>query len=308
VLVADAISLDGLAPLRDDPRFELINKPGLKGDDLANAIADADAVLVRSSTRITRESLVRADRLKAIGRAGVGVDTIDVEAATERGIPVLTAPEGNTISAAELTMALLLALARKVPGADRSMKAGEWDKKSFTGIELHSKTLGLIGAGRIGGEVARRARGFAMRAGARPVPERRSATEPRRETATMDEVISRADVISAHVPLTDATKNLIGEAQLARMKKGVLVLNVARGGVVDEAALLAALKSGHVAGAALDVFETEPLPADHPFRSLPNVVLTPHLGASTSEAQHSVAIEMRAPCGRRWPMATSRAP
>lgn len=293
VLVADAISLDGLAPLRDDPRFELVSKPGLKGEELANAIAEADAVLVRSSTRITRESLARADRLKAIGRAGVGVDTIDVDAATERGIPVLTAPEGNTISAAELTMALLLAVARKVPGADRSMKAGEWDKKSFTGTELHGKTLGLIGAGRIGGEVARRARGFGMRVLVYdPFLNAERARSLDVETGAIDEVIERADVISVHVPLTDATRNLIGAAQIARMKKGVLLLNVARGGVVDEQALLAALQSGQVAGAALDVFETEPLPADHPFRSQPNVVLTPHLGASTSEAQHSVAIEI----------------
>ena len=293
VLVADAISLDGLAPLRDDPRFELVNRPGLKGDDLASAIADADAVLVRSATRITRESLARADRLKAIGRAGVGVDTIDVDAATERGIPVLSAPEGNTISAAELTMALLLALARKVPGADRSMKAGEWDKKSFTGTELHGKTLGLVGAGRIGGEVARRARGFGMRVLVHdPFLNAERARTLDVETAPIEDVIQHADVISAHVPLTDATRNLIGAAQIARMKKGVLLLNVARGGVVDEAALLEALKSGQVAGAALDVFEVEPLPADHPFRTLPNVVLTPHLGASTSEAQHSVAIEI----------------
>ena len=212
VLVADAISLDGLAPLRDDPRFELVNKPGLKGEDLTNAIADADAVLVRSATRITRESLSRATKLKAIGRAGVGVDTIDVDAATEKGIPVLTAPEGNTISAAELTMALLLALARKVPGADRSMKAGEWDKKSFTGTELHGKTLGSIGAGRIGGEVARRARGFQMRVLVHdPFLNAERARSLDVETATMDEVIERADVISAHVPLTDATRNLIGE-------------------------------------------------------------------------------------------------
>lgn len=293
VLVADAISLDGLAPLRDDPRFELVSKPGLKGEDLANAIADADAVLVRSATRITRESLARADRLKAIGRAGVGVDTIDVEAATERGIPVLTAPEGNTISAAELTMALLLALARKVPGADRSMKAGEWDKKSFTGTELHGKTLGLVGAGRIGGEVARRARGFGMRVLVYdPFLNAERARSLDVEPATLDEVIERSDVISAHVPLTDATRNLIGAAQIPRMKPGALLLNVARGGVVDEGALVDALRSGKIAGAALDVFETEPLPADHPLRSLPNVVLTPHLGASTSEAQHSVAIEI----------------
>jgi D-3-phosphoglycerate dehydrogenase len=293
VLVADSISLDGLTPLSEDPRFELINKPGLKGDDLASAIADADAVLVRSATKITRDSLARADRLKAIGRAGVGVDTIDVDAATERGIPVLTAPEGNTTSAAELTMALLLALARKVPGADRSMKAGEWDKKSFTGIELRGKTLGLVGAGRIGGEVARRARGFAMRVLVYdPFLNAERARALDVETATFDEVIERSDVVSAHVPLTESTRNLVGAAQIARMKKGVLILNVARGGVVDEAALMDALTSGHVAGAALDVFETEPLQPDHPLRSMPNVVLTPHLGASTSEAQHSVAIEI----------------
>src|SRR5687767_1292526 len=152
VLVADQIALDGLAPLRDDSRFELVVRPGLKGTELADAIADADAVLVRSATQITRESLARANGLKVIGRAGVGVDTIDVDAATERGIAVLTAPAGNTISAAELTMALLLALARRVPAADRSMKAGQWDRKSFSGTELYGKTLGLVGAGRIGGE------------------------------------------------------------------------------------------------------------------------------------------------------------
>ncbi|HEX9563394.1 MAG TPA: phosphoglycerate dehydrogenase [Gemmatimonadaceae bacterium] len=293
VLVADAISLDGLAPLRDDARFELVNRPGLKGDELTRAIADADAVLVRSATRITRESLAQADRLKVIGRAGVGVDTIDVDAATERGIPVLTAPEGNTISAAELTMALVLALARKVPGADRSMKAGEWDKKSFTGTELCGKTFGLVGAGRIGSEVARRARAFGMRVLVYdPFLNTERALALDVEIATLDEVLEKSDVVSVHVPLTDSTRNLVGEAQIARMKRGVLLLNVARGGVVDEQALLAALQSGHVAGAALDVFETEPLPADHPFRSLRNVVLTPHLGASTSEAQHSVAIEI----------------
>jgi D-3-phosphoglycerate dehydrogenase len=293
VLVADAIALEGLAPLRDDARFELVVKPGLKGEDLADAISGADAVLVRSATRITRDSLARADRLRAIGRAGVGVDTIDVDAATERGIPVLTAPAGNTISAAELTMALLLSLARRVAAADRSMKAGEWDKKSFTGIELHGKTLGLVGAGRIGGEVARRARAFGMRVLVYdPFLNSERARALDVEIATLDDVVARADVISVHVPLTDNTRGIVGEAQIARMKPGVLLLNVARGGVVDESALLAALKSGKVAGAALDVFEAEPLPADHPFRQLPNVVLTPHLGASTAEAQHNVAIEI----------------
>ena len=293
VLVADAIALEGLAPLRDDARFDLVVRPGLKGEELTDAIAEADAVLVRSATRITRESLSRANRLKAIGRAGVGVDTIDVEAATERGIPVLTAPAGNTTSAAELTCALLLALARRVPAADRSMKAGEWDKKSFTGIELYGKTMGLVGAGRIGGEVAKRARAFGMRVVAYdPFLNAERARALDVEVGSLDEVLERADVISVHVPLTDATRNFIGAPQMARMKTGGLLLNVARGGVVDEAALIAALESKKLGGAALDVFEAEPLPADHPLRKVPNVILTPHLGASTAEAQHNVAIEI----------------
>ena len=293
VLVADAIALDNLSPLRDDPRFELTSKPGLKGEELADAMSDADAVLVRSATRITRESMARAHRLKAIGRAGVGVDTIDVDAATERGIPVLTAPGGNTISAAELTMALLLSLARKVPAADRSMRAGEWDKKSFSGIELYGKTLGLVGAGRIGSQVAKRAREFGMSVVVYdPYLTSVRAHELDAELATLDEVLARADVLSVHVPLTDATKGLLGPAQFAKMKRSMIVLNVARGGVVDESALLAALQSKAIAGAALDVFESEPLPADHPLRTAPNVVLTPHVGASTSEAQEKVAIEI----------------
>jgi D-3-phosphoglycerate dehydrogenase len=293
ILVADAISADNLGPLTGDDRFELVMKPGLSGDALADAIGEADAVLVRSSTKITRASLAKAENLKAIGRAGVGVDTIDVDAATERGIPVLTAPGGNTVSAAELTFALLLSIARRVPAADRSMRNGEWDRKSFTGIELNRKTLGLIGAGRIGGEVAKRACAFGMHVMVFDpylTPER--ARELDVQTATFDDVVARADVLSVHVPLTTATAGLIGEAQLARMKKGAILLNVARGGVVSEPALLAALRSGHLAGAALDVFEQEPLPADHPFRSLPNVVLTPHLGAATTEAQVNVALEI----------------
>ncbi|HEV8365442.1 MAG TPA: hydroxyacid dehydrogenase [Gemmatimonadaceae bacterium] len=293
ILVADAIALDALTPLSSDPRFNLTVKTGLKGDELRDAIAGADAVLVRSATKITRDSLSRADRLKVIGRAGVGVDTIDVDAATERRIPVLTAPAGNTVSAAELTMALLLALARRVPAADRSMRAGEWDRKSFNGVELYGKTLGLVGAGRIGGEVAVRARAFGMRVMVfDPFLNPDRATALGVETAGLDEILERADVLSVHVPLTDETHGLIGEAQLAKLKPSAFVLNVARGGVVDEDALLKALQNKRLAGAALDVYSTEPLPADHPFRSLPNVVLTPHLGASTAEAQQNVAIEI----------------
>ncbi len=293
ILVADAIALDALTPLSSDSRFVLTVKTGLKGDELRDAIAGADAVLVRSATKITRESLSRADRLKVIGRAGVGVDTIDVDAATERGIPVLTAPAGNTISAAELTMALLLALARRVPAADRSMRAGEWDRKSFTGVELYGKTLGLIGAGRIGGEVAKRARAFGMRVLVfDPFLSPERAASLGAEMAAFDDVLTQADVLSVHVPLTAETTGQIGDAQIARLKPTAFVLNVARGGVVDEDALLRALQSKRIAGAALDVFSSEPLPADHPFRTLANVVLTPHLGASTAEAQQNVAIEI----------------
>ncbi|MGH7662925.1 MAG: phosphoglycerate dehydrogenase [Gemmatimonadaceae bacterium] len=293
VLVADAIATEGLEPLRADDRFELVQRPGLSGDDLADAIAGADAVLVRSATHITRESLGRADRLRVIGRAGVGVDTIDVDAATERGIAVLTAPSGNTVSAAELTLALLLSLVRRVPAADRSMKAGEWERKGFNGSELYGKTLGLVGAGRIGGEVARRARAFGMRVICHDpflTGERAGVLDI--ELASLDDVLARADVLSLHVPLSDDTRGMVGDVQIARMKTGAYVVNAARGGVIDERALREALESGHLAGAALDVYEEEPLPASHPLRALPNVVLTPHLGASTVEAQQNVAIEI----------------
>lgn len=293
VLVADSIALDGLAPLATDSRFRLVVKPGLAPDALADAIGEADAVLVRSATKITRASLAKATKLKAIGRAGVGVDTIDVDAASERGIPVLTAPAGNTISAAELTFALLLSVARKVPAADRSMKAGEWDRKSFNGFELYGKTLGLVGAGRIGGQVAKRARAFGMNVVVfDPYLTAERARELDVQLGSLDQVLTSADVLSVHVPLTDDTDGLIGTQQLASMKKGSLLLNVARGGVVDEAALLDALQRGHLGGAALDVYESEPLPKDNPLRALPNVVMTPHLGASTAEAQQNVAVEI----------------
>ena len=293
VLVADAIAADGLAPLRGDSRFELIDRPGLTGDALADAMVGVDAVLVRSATKITRESLARADRLTVIGRAGVGVDTIDVDAATERGIAVLTAPAGNTISAAELTIALILSLVRHVPAADRSMRAGKWDRKSFSGAELQGKTLGLLGAGRIGSEVARRARAFGMRVLAYdPFLTEERAQAIGLELATLETILREADIISIHVPLTETTAGLVGERQLAMMKRSSFIVNVARGGVIDEKALLRALAEKRIAGAALDVFETEPLPADDPLRSLENVVLTPHLGASTAEAQHSVALEI----------------
>jgi D-3-phosphoglycerate dehydrogenase len=293
VLVADAISADGLAPLRNDGRFSIVEKSGLKGDELARAMENVDAVIVRSATRITREVLQQAKRLQVIGRAGVGVDNIDVAAATERGVAVLNAPSGNTISAAELTCALILACVRRIPQADRSMKNGEWDRKSFTGTELYGKTLGLVGAGRIGGEVSRRARAFGMRVVAYDpylTPERAQALDI--ELLPLDDVIERADVISMHVPLTEHTAGLIDAARIARMKKGAIVVNAARGGVIDENALAEALRSGHLGGVALDVYADEPLPADSPLRALPTAVLTPHLGASTEEAQQNVALEI----------------
>lgn len=293
VLIADAISSDGLEPLRMDGRFELIEQPGLKGEELARAIEAVNAVIVRSTTRITRDSLKYAKNLQVIGRAGVGVDNIDVEAATETGVAVLNAPSGNTISAAELTLALLLALVRKVPAADRSMRAGEWDRKTFNGTELYGKTLGLIGAGRIGGEVARRARAFGMRVITYdPFLTQERAAVLEMEVATLEDVLRRADVITLHVPLTETTENLIGEKQFAMMKKTAVIINAARGGVINETELHRALADKRIAGAAIDVFAEEPLPADHPLRSLPNVVLTPHLGAATAEAQQNVAIEI----------------
>lgn len=293
VLIADPISSAGLAPLTRDGRFELVEASGLTEDELARAIAPCDAVIVRSATRITRASLAQAHRLRVIGRAGVGVDNIDVAAATERGVAVLNAPSGNTVSAAELAFALLLSLARSIAAADRSMRAGEWDRKSFSGFELYGKTLGLLGAGRIGGAVARRARAFGMHVLVHdPYLSAERAQELDVQRAALDDIIEHADVISLHVPLTESTAGLLGSAELARMKPGAVIVNAARGEVIDEDALVAALRNGTIAGAALDVFAREPLPADHPLRSLPNVVLTPHLGAQTVEAQANVALEI----------------
>jgi len=293
VLVADSIAPSGLAPLTADPRFEVIVRPGLAGEELARAIEGMHAVIVRSATHITRHALKYASSLVVIGRAGVGVDNIDVAAATERGVAVLNAPSGNTISAAELAFSLMLSLARKIPAADRSMHHGGWDKKSFTGIELLGKTLGLIGAGRIGGEVGRRARVFGMRVLAYdPYLSTRRAEELELELVELDELLAQADIISVHTPLTEVTTGLIGAAQLARMKPGALLVNAARGGVVDEEALIQALESGRLGGAGLDVYEEEPLPAEHPLRWAPNLILTPHLGASTREAQQNVAVEI----------------
>jgi D-3-phosphoglycerate dehydrogenase len=293
VLVADKISMEGLTPLREDPRFVIEERQGLSGEALARAIEPMDAVIVRSATKIPREALAYASRLKVIGRAGVGVDTIDVAAATERGVAVLNAPAGNTISAAELTFALMLARVRRIAAADRSMRAGEWERGTFGGTEVYGKTLGLVGAGRIGGEVARRARAFGMHVLVYdPYLTEERAEKLDVQLAALDDVLARADVLSLHVPLTDATAGLIGAAQLARMKPSAILVNASRGEVIDEAALVDALREKRIAGAALDVYAQEPLPRDHPLRAFDTVVLTPHLGASTAEAQANVALEI----------------
>jgi D-3-phosphoglycerate dehydrogenase / 2-oxoglutarate reductase len=292
VLLADKIPATGLEPLHDD-RFELIESTGLIGHGLATALAAADAVIVRSSTTIDRASLALAERLKVIGRAGVGVDNIDMDAATEKGIAVFNSPSGNTISAAELTMALMLAAVRRVPAADRSMRRGEWDRSSFRGAELHGKVLALIGAGRIGGEVARRARSFGMRIIANdPFLQDERARQLGIESVSLEHALAHGDVISLHVPLTDQTADLLNRDRLRLLKPSAIIVNAARGGVLDEEALAEALREGRIAGAALDTFATEPLAADSPLRGLENVVLTPHIGAATLEAQHNVAFEV----------------
>ena len=293
VLIADKITHDGLAPLEQDDRFELERQTGLDQEALADALVDFDAVLVRSTTKISAEALAKTERLKVIGRAGVGVDTIDIAAATKKGIPVLNAPAGNTTSAAELTFALLMALARRVPAADRSMKAGEWNRSQLGGTELSGKTLGLVGAGRVGGEVGRRARAFDMRVLVYdPYLTDEQAERLGITRVELDEALGQADFVSVHVPLTDSTKGLIGARELSLMRPGAMLVNSARGEVVDEAALEDALTQKRLGGAALDVYATEPLPADHPLRTLDNIILTPHLGASTGEAQRSVALEI----------------
>ncbi len=293
VLVADKISPKGVAYLRQQPGLEVVEAYGSSPEKVLELVKDVHAIAVRSETKITAEVMAAAPLLKVVGRAGVGVDNVDVEAATQRGVIVMNTPSGNTIATAELTFTHLLCGARPVPQAAASMKAGQWDRKSFSGIELFRKTLGIVGLGRIGSEVAKRAQAFGMRVLAFDpylAPSRAKAMQI--ESVTLDELLAQSDYITVHMPLTDDTKYMIDETALEKCKKGVRLFNCARGGIIKEAALIAALKSGKVAAAGLDVFEDEPLAKDSEFRTLPNVVLTPHLGASTAEAQESVGIEI----------------
>ena len=289
VLIADKVSATCADVLRA-AGFEADYRPGIAHADLMTAIAGVQGLVVRSDTQVTEEVMAAAPGLRVVGRAGAGVDNIDVAAATRRGIVVMNAPGENTISAAEHTMSMLLALARRIPAADRSMRAGRWERgATFLGVELFGKTLGVLGVGKVGREVATRARAFGMEVlGYDPVLTPEVAARLGVWLAPIDEVLARADFITLHLPLTADTRHLIGRAQLDRCRKGVRLINVARGGVIDEAALLEALRDGRVAGAALDVFEQEP-PAGSPLLALESVVLTPHLGASTREAQEKVA-------------------
>src|SRR5437762_2793478 len=294
ILIADSISQRGIDELSREGALDITITPVLSETDLIAIIPEFSAIVVRSQTKVTADVLSAGGELRVVGRAGVGVDNVDVEAATQRGVLVLNAPGGNTVSTAEHAFSLLLCVARKIPQADATLRAGKWDRKNLEGVELYNKTLGVIGMGRIGSELSRRAIAFGMRVVA--YDPYLSATRARSlQVELMDELddlLATADFISLHTPLTAETRHVLDDARLQKTKRGVRIINCARGGLIDETALLRALQDGHVAGAALDVFEIEPLPADSPLRSAPNLVLTPHLGASTVEAQESVGIEI----------------
>jgi D-3-phosphoglycerate dehydrogenase len=292
ILISDKLSQDGIDVFTKDADFQVDVKLGLRADELKAIIADYDALIVRSDTQVTVDIINSASKLKVVGRAGVGLDNIDIPAATRAGIIVMNTPDGNTISAAEHTLAMILSLARNIPQANASMKSGKWERSKFMGVELHGKTLGIIGLGRIGSEVAKRARSFGMKLVAYdPFSSPEKANSLGAEIVPLDELLKTSDFITPHAPKTKDTAHLIGARELAQMKKGVRLVNVARGGIYDEAALADAVASGHLGGVALDVFEVEP-PKDSLLLGFDNVITTPHLGASTEEAQVNVAIAL----------------
>jgi D-3-phosphoglycerate dehydrogenase len=292
VLVSDSISERGIQILQEGG-VEVVVKTGLNQEELISIIGEFDGLVVRSQTKVTSDIIEAAKNLKVIGRAGVGVDNVDVPAATKQGIIVLNAPEGNTITTAEHTIAMMMALARNIPQAYIKLKSErKWDRKSFMGVEANGKTLGVVGLGRIGAEVAKRAQGMNMRVVAYdPYISEEKARELRIELASLEDVIKQADFITVHTPLTKDTRHMIDTKEFEMMKPGVRIINCARGGIISEAALVEGLRSGKVAGAALDVFEEEP-PLDSPLLEFPNVIAVPHLGASTEEAQINVAIDV----------------
>ena len=290
ILVADPIAPDGIRALQE--HGDVVLKDCLSPDDLEGVLADCVALIVRSQTRVTREMIEAARKLRVIGRAGIGTDNIDVEAASRRGIVVVNAPTAVVVAAAEHTLALILALFRRIPQAHQSVAQGQWERSKFVGTELRGKTVGIVGLGNIGAEVARRLAAFDVRlVGSDPYVTTEYASRLGIELVTLDTLLDVSDLISLHVPMTASTRNLIGATQFQRMKHGVRIVNCARGGVIDEAALASALESGQVAGAALDVFAEEP-PTNRLLLDNRRVVLTPHLGASTEEAQVAASLEV----------------
>jgi len=292
VLVSDSLSEEGLKVLKDEKELQVDVKLKLPAEELKAIIKDYDALVVRSSTKVTKDIIDAASKLKVIGRAGVGLDNVDAEAASKRGIIVMNTPAGNTISTCEQTWSLMLSMSRNVPNANTSLKEGKWDRNKYMGVELYGKTLGIIGLGRIGTEVAKRAMAFGMRVIAYdPFLTVEKANDLGVELVEIKDIVRESDYITVHTPITNETKHLIGEKEFGQMKKGVRLINCARGGIIDEKALASALDSGQVAGAALDVYEDEP-PKDFTIFKNPKLVATPHLGASTEEAQVNVAIEV----------------
>jgi len=293
VVVADRLAESGLRLLEATPGLEVVNAAGRPREELERSLAGAHALIVRSETHVTADLLARAPHLRVIARAGTGVDTIDLRAATRRGIAVMNAPGANTVSAAEHAMGLLLGLVRHIPWAAAAMHRGEWDRKRFEGRELRGKTLGIVGLGRIGGHVAQLGRAFGMTViGHDPYLPAERAAELGVRLMSLESLLQAADVVTLHVALTDETRHLVNASRLPLMKPGAVLINTARGELVDEAALAAAITAGRLAGAAIDVFAVEPLPADSPLRALDRVILTPHLAASTAEAQERVAVEI----------------
>jgi len=294
VLVADPISQRGVEELSAGGALEVVVQTGLPEAELVKIIPEFSALVVRSQTKVTATVLDAAQKLKVVGRAGVGVDNVDVDAATRHGVIVMNTPGGNTISTAEHAFSLIVSIARSIPQADASVKSGKWDRKKFEGVELYNKTLGILGMGRIGTELARRAIAFGMRVVAYDpyLSVSRARSLQVELVEELDALLPLADFLTMHMPLTDETRHMLNTRRLGLCRKGVRIVNCARGGLIDEVALGEALKSGQVAAAALDVFEVEPPPADFALRSLGNIVFTPHLGASTAEAQENVGIEI----------------
>jgi D-3-phosphoglycerate dehydrogenase len=292
ILVSDPLAQEGVEILEKEKEFQVDVKHKLPPEELKKIIKDYDALLVRSETKVTKDIIEEATNLKVIGRAGVGLDNVDLETASKRGIIVMNTPGGNTISTAEHTMSLILALSRNIPQADASTKRGEWERKKFMGVELYGKVLGIIGLGRIGSEVSKRASAFGMKVIAYdPFLSLEKAKELAVESVELNDIYKRSDYITVHTPLTEDTKHVIDRKAIESMKEDVRIINCARGGIVDEEALLEAIKNNKVAGAALDVYEKEP-PKDSLLLKCEKIVLTPHLGASTEEAQVNVAIEI----------------